>query len=55
MIRKVESEDEIIVASEGFIWPERLIKLPIRAAVVSHIVEQVEEIKVEEVSDEEDG
>lgn len=55
MIRKVENEDEIIVASEGFIWPERLIKLPIRAAGVSHIVEQVEEIKVEEASDEEDG
>ena len=55
MIRKVESEDEIIVASEGFIWPERLINFPLRATGALHTVEQVNEIKIEEASDKEDG
>lgn len=47
MIRKIEAEDEILLASEGFLWPERLVKLPVRAATVSHFVEQVKEIKQE--------
>lgn len=55
IIRKMESENEIIVASEGFLWPERLVTLPVRAAAVSHIAEQVGEIKEEEISDEERG
>lgn len=50
MIRKIETSDAILMASEGFLWPERLVELPIRAAAVSHIAEQVVEIK-EESSD----
>jgi hypothetical protein len=54
MIRKIEAEDGILLAAEGFLWPERLANLPVRAAAVSHFVEQVEEIK-QESSDSELG
>jgi hypothetical protein len=55
MIRKMENESEIIVASEGFLWPERLVELPIRSAAVSHIVEEVKGRIKQEDSDEDEG
>ena len=51
MIRKIEGEDDILTASDGFLWPEKLVRLPMRASAVSHIAQQVEDIK-EEASDE---
>jgi hypothetical protein len=48
MIRKIGDEGEILIASEGFLWPERLVGYPIRAAAVSHIAEQIKEIKQED-------
>lgn len=43
MIQKTENESDIIVASEGFLWPERLTKLSVRTVAVSHIAQQVKE------------
>lgn len=55
MIRKTETESEIIVASEGFLWPERLVKLPVWPAGGSQICGQGEKVKSEKISDLESG
>jgi hypothetical protein len=41
LIRKTENQDEILVAAEGFLWPERETVVPTRSAFVEDVTDTV--------------